>query len=205
MWRIADDIWDGWAFPGQQFPNGLLSAFDNLAKWAKYAKADNWPDADMLPWGSLTPHPGWGTPRQSRLTQDETRSQFTLWAMARSPLILGANLTKLDEFTRSLITNKDVIAVNQTATASDEIAGAPQDAARIRVWSATVGGASPARYLAVFNLQESAVRKDMPWPAALAGQNHAVFDIWNQRHIAAAGVLHVDLPPHGCALFRLER
>ncbi len=38
MWRIADDIWDGWAFPGQQFPNGLLSAFDNLAKWAKYAK-----------------------------------------------------------------------------------------------------------------------------------------------------------------------
>jgi hypothetical protein len=111
----------------------------------------------------------------------------------------------LDEFTRSLITNKDVIAVNQTAIASEEIAGGREDAARIRVWSATASGARPARYLAVFNLQESPLRKDMPWPSALAGQDHAAFDIWNQRHIAAARVLHVNLPPHGCALFRIER
>jgi hypothetical protein len=204
MWRIADDIWDGWAFPGQSFPNGLLSAFDNLARWAKYAKPGNWPDADMLPWGPLTPHPGWGKERQSRLTQDEQRTQFTLWAMARSPLILGSNLTGLDEFTRSLITNKDVIAINQTAIASEELAGNPEDAARLRIWSATTGGSARPAYLAVFNLQDSALRKDIPWPAALAGQNLAVFDIWNRRHMAAAKLLHVDLPPHGCALFRVE-
>jgi hypothetical protein len=203
MWRIADDIWDGWAFPAQQFPNGLLSAFDNLAKWAKYAKPGNWPDADMLPWGSLTPHPGWGSARQSRLTPDEQRTQFTLWAMARSPLILGSNLTELDDFTRRLMTNKEVIAINQTAIASEEIAGSPEDAARMRVWSSTVSGARPT-YLAVFNLQDAALRKDIPWPAALAGQDHAVFDIWNQRHIAAAKLMHVDLPPHACALFRVE-
>lgn len=202
MWRIADDIWDGWAFPGQRFPNGLLSAFDNLAKWAKYARPGNWPDADMLPWGSLTPHPGWGKPRQSRLTQDEERTQFTLWAMARSPLILGANLTRLDDFTRSLITNKDVIAVNQTATSSEELPADPADAAQMRIWSAT---APQAHYLAVFNLQESALSQDILWPGALAGRDHAALDIWNQRTIAAAKVLHVELPPHACALFRIDR
>ena len=203
MWRIADDIWDGWTFPGQRFPNGLLSAFDNLAKWAKYARPGEWPDADMLPWGSLTPHPGWGRPRDSHLTQDELRTQFTLWAVARSPLILGGNLTKLDEFTRGLITNKDVIAVNQTTTASEEIAGEAPDAARYRVWYATASGGR--RYLAVFNLQETALNQDIAWPAALAGKEHAAFDIWNQRPVGAAKILHVELPLHGCALFRIEQ
>ena len=205
MWRIADDIWDGWAFPGQRFPNGLLSAFDNLAKWARYAKPGNWPDADMLPWGSLTPHPGWGRPRESRLKQDEVRTQFTLWAVARSPLILGGNLTKLDEFTRSVIQNRDVIAVNQSAVASEEAAGAAGDAARFRVWTARSGGAKPVRYVAVFNLQEDALSTDIPWPGEATGQEHAAFDIWNRREIGAARMLHAELPAHGCGLFRMER
>jgi len=203
MWRIADDIWDGWDFPGQRFPNGLLSAFDNLAKWAKFAKPGNWPDADMLPWGSLEPHPGWGRPRQSRLTPDEQRTQFTLWAMARSPLILGGNLTRLDDFTRSLLANQDVIAINQRATASEEIAGSPGDAAKMRLWSATAPGG--VRYLAVFNLQDVPVRQAIPWPAALSGTRRKVFDIWSRKSVDAAGDLLVDLPPHGCALFRIER
>src|ERR1035438_4039202 len=142
MWRIADDIWDGWDFPGQQFPNGILSAFDNLAKWARFAKPGNWPDADMLPWGSLTPHPGWGSPRLSRITQDEERTQFTLWAVSRSPLILGTNLTKLDDFTGLLLTNREVIAIDQTAVTSAEIPGDPADSARLRVRSVTTGGAA---------------------------------------------------------------
>ena len=204
MWRIADDIWDGWDFPGQQFPNGILSAFDNLAKWAKFAKPGNWPDADMLPWGSLTPHPGWGPPRQSRITQDEERTQFTLWAISRSPLILGADLTKLDDFTHSLITNREVIAIDQTAVSSAELPGDSADSARLRVWSATTGGAQPKRHLAVFNLQESKLQKDIAWPASFAGSAHAAYEIWTQRNVPSATTLHVELPPHGCALFRVE-
>ena len=82
MWRISDDHWDVWTRrhkPGQgEFPFGLRDAFDRLAEWAPYAKPGNWPDEDMLPEGSLTPHPGWGDPRQSRYTQDEQRTEFTL-------------------------------------------------------------------------------------------------------------------------------
>ena len=205
MWRIADDIWDGWDFHAQQFPNGLLSAFDNLAKWAKFAKPGNWPDADMLPWGSLTPHPGWGAPRQSRITADEQRTQFTLWAISRSPLILGANLTALDEFTRSLITNKEVIALDQTAVTSAEVPQDPADSTRIRIWTAETGGLRGMRYVAVFNLQESPLQRELAWPSSLAGSAHAVHDVWNRRTIPSAAVMHVELPPHGCALFLVER
>jgi hypothetical protein len=204
MWRIADDIWDGWDFRPKEFPNGILSAFDNLAKWSKFARPGNWPDADMLPWGSLTPHPGWGPPRQSRTTQDEQRTQFTLWAISRSPLILGANLTALDEFTRSLITNNEIIAIDQTAVTSSEISVDAAESTDIRVWLAATGGPRPKRYVAVFNLQESPLQRDLAWPSSLAGSAHAAYEIWSRRNIPSRAALHVDLPPHGCAVYRIE-
>jgi hypothetical protein len=107
MWRIADDHWDVWQDPNRgkdgsgEFPFGTKDAFGRLTLWRGYVKPGNWPDEDMLPIGSLTPHPGWQGPRESRLTHDEERTEMTLWAITRSPLILGANLTKLDDFTRS--------------------------------------------------------------------------------------------------------
>ena len=93
MWRISDDHWDGWTIPRKptdgEWPFGVKDMFDRLAKWFPYAKEGNWPDADMLPEGWLGPHPGWGEARQSRLTHDEQQTEFTLWAIARSPLIFG--------------------------------------------------------------------------------------------------------------------
>jgi hypothetical protein len=96
MWRIANDVWDGWDLAHRHsdddFPNGVRPFFDLLPAWNRWSGQGRWPDADMLPIGSLRPHPGWGEPRQSRLTPDEARTLFSLWAIARSPLILGANL-----------------------------------------------------------------------------------------------------------------
>ena len=91
MWRISDDHWDIWSAPHKpgesEFPFGVRDAFDRLAEWAPYVKPGSWPDEDMLPEGALTPHPGWGEPRMSRYTQYEQRTEFTLWAISRSPLI----------------------------------------------------------------------------------------------------------------------
>ncbi len=209
MWRISDDHWDVWSVPhtpGQsEFPFGLRDAFDRLAEWAPYVKPGSWPDEDMLPEGSLTPHPGWGDPRQSRYTRDEQRTEFTLWAISRSPLILGANLTKLDEFTRSLLTNKEVLDINQQAVESgqglmplkDKTDSFPQ-----RYWYARTRS---HQYLAVFNLEDKASTSDLPWVVFhLVDKPHGVYDLWNQKHVPRAKALHVELPPHGCALFRVE-
>jgi hypothetical protein len=213
MWRISNDHWDMWRAdhkPGEsEFPFGLRSAFERLAAWAPYAKPGNWPDEDMLPEGSLTPYPGWGDPRQSRYTHDEQRTEFTLWAISRSPLILGTNLTKLDDFTRSLITNKEVLEMNQNAVESGPgpmpLKDGKTDSFPQRYWYARTGGSHPRQYLAVFNLDDHASSSDLPWMAfRLSDKPHAVYDIWNQKHVPSAKVLHVVLPPHGCALFRVE-
>jgi hypothetical protein len=210
MWRITDDHWDGWTFKHEgasEFPFGVRDEFDRLAEWALYVKPGNWPDADMLPEGSLTPHPVLGEPRQSRLTQDEQRTEFTLWAMARSPLIFGGNLTKLDEFTRALMTNKEVVGINQRSAESGPARMPKNDGEPLpwRAWYARTGGTHPQTYLAVFNVSDEAGKWDVAWLGfGLADKPHAVFDIWNQKHIAQAKSLHVEIPAHGCALFRVE-
>ena len=215
MWRISDDHWDVWADDHKSkdgtgdFPFTTRDAFDRLAKWNPYAKPGNWPDEDMLPFGSLTPHPGWQKARESRLTHDEERTEFTLWAIAHSPLILGANLTKLDDFTRSLITNKDVIAVSQTTVKSGPGLLSMRDGDSSpdpqQVWYAETGDSTPKHYLAVFNRGDQPADWQIPWLAFhLADKPHSVFDLWNQKHIPSAPKLHVTLAPHACALYRVE-
>jgi len=213
MWRTSDDHWDVWMAehkPGSsEFPFGVRDAFDRLAAWAPYVKRGSWPDDDMLPWGSLTPHPGWGEPRKSRETHDEQQTEFTLWAISRSPLILGANLTKLDDFTQSLITNKEVLDIDQTAVESGPglmpMQDAKADSFPERYWYARTGGLHPKQYLAVFNLEDKPTKSDLPWMVFhLTDKPHAVYDIWNRKRIPSAKTLHVELAPHGCALFRLE-
>lgn len=201
MWRIADDSWDGWTFKPAEWPNGLLTGFDKLALWHSYAKPGNWPDADMLPFGALEPHPGWGDPRQSRLTQDETRSWFTLWAIARSPLVLGANLTKMDGFLKSLVTNKSLIAVNQTAWESAPITDLPKGFEKARVWMALAGPRQkPVPYVAVFNLDDKPVTLRASW-RQLGIKGHTARDLWTGKRI---GALLVTLPAHGSAIYRVE-
>jgi hypothetical protein len=201
LWRIGDDTWDGWTFKPNAWPNGVREGFDYLGLWYPYARPGAWPDADMLAFGSLTPHPGWGKPRQSRLTADEMRTQFTLWAIARSPLMLGANLTKLDDITRALVTNKDVIQVNQTAWESAPVADLPKGFENARVWSALAGSRTkPTRYVAVFNLDDKPATLKASWQQ-LGVKGHAARELWTGKR---GNTLNVTLPAHGSAIYRVE-
>jgi alpha-galactosidase len=208
MWRISNDVWDGWRLDGDthpaSFPFGVSSAFDNLAKWNAFAAPGAWPDADMLPFGALKPNPGWGDPRDSRLTPEEARTQFTLWAIARAPLILGANLTELDKFTLSLITNRAVIGINQTAWASHPVA-LPPGFENFRVWQAFEGDrARPTRYIAIFNLDDKPAHLSAQWAQLDFSGRHAVRDLWSGKVRPISAALSLDMPPHGSAVFRVD-
>ena len=214
MWRITDDHWDVWHVehkPGAgEFPFGLRDAFDRLEKWAPYVKPGNWPDDDMLPFGWLGPHPGLGEARQSRYTHDEERTEMNLWAISRSPLILGANLTKLDDFTRELITNQTLLFMDQNATYSH-----PMDATTLpagfdhaRVWEATIGepGARGfAAYFGFFNLDDNPVTLRVSWKAlGLDGASHQAKDVWSEAPAKETKEIRVPLPAHGSAVYEVR-
>ncbi len=206
MWRIADDHWDGWSFKGKsgEFPFGLSEEFDRIAQWNKFALPGNLPDPDMLPEVSLAPHPGWGEPRQSRYTEDEQRTEFTLWAISRSPMIFGGNLTALDEFTGKLMTAEEVLQIDQAASESGPALMPIDDGSPLpwRVWYARAGGKT---YAAVFNLADDTRTINVPWLSFhVADKPHAAYDVWAKRRVPMAKILQVALAPHGCALLRSE-
>jgi hypothetical protein len=204
MWRISDDVWDLWVNP-KPWPQTVTSQFARLAAWEQYAKPGNWPDADMLPLGELKPSPGDGKARSSRLTPTEARTMLTLWSMARSPLILGANLTLLDDATRELITNRDVLAVDQSATASREAL----HAGGVIAWTADLPAGSAGGYttaLAIFNTADDATTVNSQFAAyGLDGKTFAVKDAWSGKSMGKmAAVMQLQLAAHGCVLWLLN-
>jgi alpha-galactosidase len=213
MWRISDDHWDGWTFEhhgASEFPLGTRDAFDRLAKWVPYVGPGSWPDEDMLPLGWLGPHPGLGEARQSRLTPDEVRTEYTLWAVSRSPLILGANLTKLDSFTKSLITNQTLLFIDQASSFSRpvEAASLPAGFENARVWRATIntpGARGYAEYFAFFNLDSKPVTLRATWKElGLDSGKHTTEDAWTTETSKASKDVTVTLPPHGSTVVEVQ-
>ncbi|HPB05783.1 MAG TPA: glycoside hydrolase family 27 protein, partial [Prolixibacteraceae bacterium] len=102
MWRITDDFWDQW---------GLLYAmFERLDVWTPFRGPGHFPDADMLPLGIIDFN------RPTKFTKDEQYTLMSLWAIGRSPLIFGGDMTKLNDLTKELLTNPEMLKVNQEST-----------------------------------------------------------------------------------------
>ncbi|WP_156460583.1 glycoside hydrolase family 27 protein [Sphingomonas sp. Leaf339] len=186
MWRISDDFWDEWAM--------LEAQFTRLENWNTWRRPGAWPDADMLPLGKLKLGE-----RDTKFTPDEQRTLMTLWSIARSPLIMGGDLRHLDAPTLALLTNRDVLAVNQAST--DNRPHFVQDGARI--WSARPEG-SQDRYLALFNTTDKPKEVTIALRDLGKSGSVAVRDLWSGR---AAGAVrdHITrtVSPHGAELYRL--
>jgi len=199
MWRISDDMWDTWLkTTGAWSPQSLKGQFSLLQAWAPYIEVGHWPDADMLPIGYLGPRPGWGDPRQSRLTLGETRTLLSLWAIGRSPLILGTNLTRMDPQIEALVTNPEVIAVDQHSTGNRPVLVTPD----LVIWTASDGG---NRLVGVFNLSDSAANVIKPWSAlGLDRSSYRVRDLWLREEIGNQGQLRLSVPAHGAFLLSLR-
>ena len=205
MWRISDDVWDYWT-NSKPFPQSVLSQFPRLAAWARYAGPGHWPDADMLPLGELRPVPGDGAARTSRLSPAEARTQVTLWSIARSPLILGANLTLLNPATLSLITNADVIGVDQRATASREALHSGD----VIAWTADLPAGFPGGFtsaLALFNTGESAATVNSTFDAyGLDAGSYAAKDAWTGKALGQLqSVKDLTVEPHASVLWLLRK
>jgi hypothetical protein len=201
MWRISDDVWDLWETGQQKWPIGVKNQFDNAARWARYTRPGNWPDADMLPIGELRPFPDVGPgARHTRLTPTEQQTLLSLWAMARSPLIVGANLTLLDEATLRLLTNPDILSIDQAATASRQVLREGD----LVVWSADLPRDQHA--LAAFNLGESSMALDRPLASfGLGSGRYKAKNAWTGERLQPSARVSTTLEPHASVVLILDK
>jgi hypothetical protein len=199
MWRISNDIWDIWHNDGD-YPKGLGDQFDYVARWAGRAQPGHWPDADMLPLGRLGPAPGWGEARATRLSHDEQRTLMTLWAIFPSPLMVGGELPSADAWTLSLLTNPEVIEVDQHSSGNHPVIGTDKTV----IWLAQSGSGN-GQYLAIFNISESNATLRSEWKdIGLAGKVYKIRDLWEHKDLDPASSITVTLPPHACGLYRVS-
>jgi alpha-galactosidase len=193
MWRISDDFWDDWKL--------LKKQFDYTRDWAEYVgKNDTWPDADMLPLGRLrvTAKEGGGSP--TKFTPDEQRTVMTLWSIFRSPLIFGGDLPSNDAATTALITNDEVLAVNQQSSGNHQAL----ERRNLRVWTANVPGGKD-HYLAVFNLGDAAEEVTLRWTdIGLTMSSLEVRDLWTGISLGNRDSIQANLRPHASILYRVS-
>lgn len=192
MWRMTDDFWDLWPL--------LLDMFDRCEKWQGRPRPGCWPDCDMLPLGhiGIRSVDGGGADRWTRFTREEQLTMMTLWTIFRSPLMFGGELRDNDEWTLSLLTNRDVLDMHRHSDKARQIS---RDGNQV-VWAAE--GADGVRYTAFFNTGEESAVVSVPL-ADLGFSSGAVGkDLWSGNEL---GILQDNLSatiaPHGAALFRL--
>jgi alpha-galactosidase len=191
MWRIADDFWDDFRSLRQMF---LL-----LSVWGGVGHAGAWPDADMLPLGHIGLRAERGDDRTSRFTHDEAQTVITLWSIAQSPLIFGGDLPTTDAFTLSLLTNDDVLEVDQHGSHGYPIS---ESGDRITWLADAPDGRS--KYVAVFNLGANAIDMRIDWGTLKLPETCALRDLWKKSDAGkVTGGYTVHLPPHGSALYKL--
>ena len=191
MWRITDDYWDNWEM--------LKGMFERAAGWCIHAGPGHWPDADMLPVGAIRLcGKETSAGRWTLFTQEEQKTMLTLWCMMRSPLMVGADLTRNDGFTQSLLTRKEVLELEKESFCGHPVFTTDAEA----VWIAPRIDGNGV-YCAAFNLSEE--ERVVEIPVQILEQNNTkARELWTDTEQEdLSGGLAARLHAHGCALWLL--
>ena len=188
MWRITDDFWDEWRL--------LKNMFERAEKWCIHAGPGHWPDADMLPVGALRQCTDPAI--RTKFTQAEQRTMMTLWTMMRSPLMIGSELTKMDDFTVGLLTDDAVLAIEKESHCGHPLYTTGDAAA----WIAPRRDGTGV-YAALFNLSDE--ERELTLSAeeleltALEGT-----ELWTGAKVSGDPIT-VKLAPHDAAVWLLKK
>ena len=195
MWRITDDFWDNWDL--------LRNMFDRCELWQNHVAEGSYPDCDMLPLGKIGKGFGkeeWNT----NFTKDEQITMMTLWCVFGSPLMIGAELTLLDDWTLDLLTRKDILRLVSNAYVGKQF----EKNADYAIWSC-MNHATGEKFMAFFNFRDTEleIRCDLKAVEQFADVKvdaDSAKELWSRQKTAIRESVLTDIvPPHGAKLFEL--
>lgn len=191
-WRTGGDIRDSW--------KSLKSRLLTQDKWAPYASPGHWNDPDMMIVGWV----GWGKgPYPTHLTPDEQYAHMSAWCLQSVPLLLGCDLTKLDAFTLSLLTNDEVLAVNQDPLGKQATIVAKTDSCGVLAKDLADG----SKAAGLFNVTDSITRKlSVKWSDLGIQGAYIVRDLWRQKDLGVyKDEFSAEVPPHGVVMISIRK
>ena len=192
MWRITDDFWDQWEL--------LYDMFSRAERWCTHTGAGNYPDADMLPIGPL--RQDYDQKDWTKFTENEQITMMTLWCIFRSPLMIGGEMTGFDDFTMSLVTNRDILTMHRDARHSHQVFRKEIDGVEHILWTAV--SARGGQYVAVFNAGEKESEIKIPLVDLDIYDQISGKELWSGQEVQAEENLTVKLESHGAKAFLLR-
>jgi len=190
-WRTTGDITDDWS--------SMESIGFSQAGKEKYAGPGHWNDPDMLVVGKV----GWGPQlHPTRLSPNEQYTHISLWALLASPLLIGCDMTQLDEFTYSLLTNDEVIDINQDVLGKQ--ASRIVQYGSLEIWSKDMEDGSKA--VGLFNRGLFPAPLKVTWRDLGIAGNHTIRDVWMQQDISNSDQkFAATIPAHGVKLLKIYK
>ena len=189
-WRCTGDINDSW---------GSMSSIGfSGSKWANGAKPGSWNDPDMLVVGSL----GWGgKPHPTKLTPNEQVTHISLWSLLAAPLLIGCDLTQLDNFTKDLLMNDDIINVDQDSLGKPAVRVSKDG--QTEVWARPLSDGSQA--VGLFNRGEAPVRMTLKFSDLSLTGSHQLRDLWRMKGLGSRmNSYSVEVPRHGAVMLKVS-
>jgi len=189
MWRITDDFWDEWRL--------LKEMFWRCERWQDHVKPGQYPDCDMLPLGRITITKD-GEGHYTNFTHTEQITLMSLWGIFRSPLIMGGEMRDNDEFTLSLLTNRELLCLNQHG-------GMPLQLFRDEVKAAWMNFVGETPYVALFNLGEEPAVISASLSEQLEGIEYTAEELWTKSTVQVKGEISAMIEPHGAKIYKLKK
>ena len=194
MWRMTGDFWDHW--------DKLYNMFERCEKWADHVKIGSWPDCDMLPLGKISKNCSClgDKDRYTNFTPNEQRTMLTLWSIFRSPLILGGELRENRKEDLAVITNRDIIEINQYSSDNKQLRRNKNEA----VWYCKDKNGNDV--VALFNLSDE--EKEISIDISVYGMDgtYTAYNLWTKESTKnIEGVFSAVIPPHATVIVRLEK
>ncbi len=199
-WRTSGDIWDYWDYSDQNWRFGVSEIGFNQDRWTPFGGPGHWNDPDMLVVGKV----GWGPHlHDSHLTPDQQYSHISLWCMLSAPLLIGCDLEQMDAFTKNLLTNDEVLALDYDALGKPAMRVATLGS--VDVFYKELDGGEYA--LGFFNRSKAPAKLTFnKFERIGLGGALKARDVWRQKDLPAIkDSLPLELPGDGVLLLRIQK
>ena len=188
LWRTTGDISDSW--------NSMINIFSQQRDLAKYAGPGHWNDPDMLEVGN------------GGMTTEEYKTHFSLWCMLAAPLLAGNDLQNMSPETRTILTNKEIIAIDQDTLGKQ--ATCWRDAGNYQIWIKRLANNDKAVCLLNSSDEKKTVLVDfsllakvMSERSQLKLENFKIRDLWDHKDLDLKETsMYVDILPHSVKVYR---
>lgn len=194
LWRTTGDIVDRW--------DAMMDIFDQQKELAKYAGPGKWNDPDMLEVGN------------GGMTDEEYKTHFSLWCMLAAPLMAGNDLRDMSQETLAILTNHEMIAVNQDTLGKQAFCF--RDNGDYEIWIKKLAGDEKA--VCLLNRSDETKTVEVNLPVLLKANdsywstdpyemgNYTLRDLWEHKTIKTdVSLMNVTMPPHSVKVYRFEK